>query len=74
MWTSRLSVVPFSIVILAHICRNVKIFFITTPLQSIKDNYEKVILTLDHMTPGDYEGIKVVHLLDWLLEKYCTAI
>ena len=39
------------------------------PLQSIKDNYEKTILTMDHMTPGDYEGIKVVHLLDWLLEK-----
>ena len=39
------------------------------PLQSIKDNDEKTILTMDHMTPGDYEGIKVVHLLDWLLEK-----
>ena len=39
------------------------------PLQSIKDNYEKIILTMDHMTPGDYEGIKVVPLLDWLLEK-----
>lgn len=39
------------------------------PLQSIKDNYEKMILTMDHMTPGDYEGIKVVYLLDWLLEK-----
>lgn len=40
------------------------------PLQSIKDNYEKMILTMDHMTPGDYEGIKVVHLLRWLLEKH----
>ena len=39
------------------------------PLQSIKDNYEKIILTMDHMTLGDYEGIKVIHLLDWLLEK-----
>lgn len=39
------------------------------PLQTIKDNYEKTILTMDHMTTGDYEGIKVVHLLDWLLEK-----
>ena len=39
------------------------------PLQSIKDNYEKMILTMDHMTPGDYEGIKVVHLPRWLLEK-----
>lgn len=39
------------------------------PLQSIKDNYEKVILTLDRMTPGNYEGIKVIHLLDWLVEN-----
>lgn len=39
------------------------------PLQSINDNYEKVILTLDYMTPGDYEGIKVIHLLDWLTGK-----
>lgn len=39
------------------------------PLQSINDNYEKVILTLDYMTPGDYEGIKVIHLLDWLTDK-----
>nr|DAK77191.1 MAG TPA: putative ATPase [Caudoviricetes sp.] len=39
------------------------------PLQSIKDNYEKTILTMDRMTSGDYEGIKVVHLLDWLLDK-----
>lgn len=38
------------------------------PLQSIKDNYEKVVLTLDRMTVGDYEGIKVVHLVDWLTE------
>lgn len=37
------------------------------PLQSIKDNYEKVILTLDRLTPGNYEGIKVIYLLDWLL-------
>lgn len=36
------------------------------PLRSIRDNYEKTILTLDHMTPGNYEGIQVVHLIDWL--------
>lgn len=36
------------------------------PLQAIRDNYEKVILTLDHLTPGNYEGIKVIHVLDWL--------
>lgn len=40
-----------------------------SPLRSIKDNYEKVILTLDRMAPGNYEGIKVIHLLDWLVEN-----
>ena len=37
------------------------------PLTSIKDNYEKLVLTLDKLTPGNYNGIKVVYLLDWLL-------
>lgn len=39
------------------------------PLQNIKDNYEKFVLTLDHMTVGNYDGIKVINLVDWLLEK-----
>ena len=38
------------------------------PLASIKDNYEKIVLTLDKLTPGNYNGIKVINLLDWLLE------
>lgn len=38
------------------------------PLQRIKDNYEKIILTLDRFTLGNYAGIKVLHLIDWLLE------
>lgn len=36
------------------------------PLRSIQDNYEKTVLTMDHNTPGNYDGIRVVHLLDWL--------
>ena len=39
------------------------------PLQLIRDNYGKVILTLDYVTVGDYNGIKVVNLLDWLVKK-----
>ncbi|MDE7253094.1 MAG: ATP-binding protein [Acetatifactor sp.] len=39
------------------------------PLKQIKDNYEKMILTLDRFTLGNYEGIKVVNVVDWLLEK-----
>lgn len=39
------------------------------PLREIKDNYEKIVLTLDRYTPGNYDGIKVVHVIDWLLDN-----
>ena len=35
----------------------------------VKDNYEKIVLTLDRFTIGNYEGIKVINVLDWLLGK-----
>lgn len=38
------------------------------PLQEIRDNYEKIILTLDRFTLENYEGIKVIHVIDGLLE------
>jgi hypothetical protein len=38
------------------------------PLRNIRDNYEKIVLTLDHMTLGNYDGIQVIHLLNWLTE------
>lgn len=37
------------------------------PLESIRDNYEKTILTLDRFTAGNYNGIKVINVIDWLL-------
>ena len=37
-------------------------------LESISDNYEKVILTMDRTINRDYNGIKVVNLIDWLLK------
>lgn len=37
------------------------------PLEHIKDNYEKTVLTLDLLTSGNYNGIRVVQLTDWLL-------
>ena len=40
------------------------------PLKNIRDNYEKVILTLDEYTPGNYDGIKVVNVLDWLINVH----
>lgn len=39
------------------------------PLQGIQDNYEKIVLTLDHFSVGNYDGIKVINVIDWLLEK-----
>lgn len=38
------------------------------PLKNIKDNYQKVILTLDNLTVGNYEGIEVINAIDWLLD------
>lgn len=38
------------------------------PLREIRDNYEKTVLTLDRFSVGNYEGIKVVNIVDWLLE------
>ena len=38
------------------------------PLRNIGDNYEKIVLTADRLTVGNYNGIQVKYLLDWLLE------
>lgn len=37
------------------------------PLRGIQDNYEKIVLTLDRFSIGNYDGIKVVNVMDWLL-------
>lgn len=37
-------------------------------LESIDDNYEKIILTMDKTINNDYNGIKVINIIDWLLE------
>ena len=37
-------------------------------LESIQDNYEKIILTMDKTINQDYNGIKVVRIIDWLLQ------
>ena len=39
-------------------------------LQAIRDSFEKIILTMDYIHTGTTEdGIKVIHLIDWLLEN-----
>ena len=41
------------------------------PLQSIKDSYPKYLLTLDDFDKeANYDGIKKLSMIDWLLEKY----
>ena len=37
------------------------------PLQSINDHYPKIVLTLDDDPEADYNGIRRVNALDWLL-------
>ena len=39
------------------------------PLKNIGDNYSKTVITLDRFTLGNYEGIKVVNAVDWLLNQ-----
>ena len=37
-------------------------------LKNIKDNYPKYLITLDEVPPNaDYEGIKIINTLEWLL-------
>lgn len=39
-----------------------------TSLQAIRDSFEKIVLTMDYLHTGTTEdGIKVIHLIDWLL-------
>ncbi len=38
-----------------------------TPLQKIPDHYQKVILTLDEDPEADYDGIRRINALDWLV-------
>lgn len=37
------------------------------PLQKIADHYPKLLLTLDEDPEGDYEGIRRINVLDWLM-------
>lgn len=37
------------------------------PLRMITDNYEKIVLSMDRNYISSYDGIKVLNLIDWLL-------
>ena len=38
------------------------------PLRNIRDHYEKIVLTAERLTVGNYDGIQVKYLVDWLLD------
>lgn len=38
-----------------------------SPLQKINDNYEKIVLSLEPGMDTSYDGIKSLHLIEWLL-------
>ncbi|MDD4007917.1 MAG: ATP-binding protein, partial [Sphaerochaetaceae bacterium] len=39
------------------------------PLQAISDSYPKLILTLDDDPDADYEGIRRINALDWIMQE-----
>lgn len=39
------------------------------PLKSVKDYYQRYLITMDMVPPTSYDGIKQVYALDWLLEQ-----
>ena len=39
------------------------------PLKKINDNYPKYILTMDEDLDADFDGIKKINVIDWLLEE-----
>lgn len=38
-------------------------------LESIDDNYEKIVLTMDKSINNDFNGIKIINIIDWLLKS-----
>lgn len=38
------------------------------PLKKIRDNYEKIVLSLDVGIDNSYDGIKSINLIEWLIE------
>ena len=37
------------------------------PLKAIRDNYEKIVLTMDRSFNNSFDGIKIINVVDWLL-------
>lgn len=39
------------------------------PLRIIKDNFEKIVLSMDKSYITSYDGIKILNIIDWLISK-----
>ena len=39
------------------------------PLEKIKDNHEKIVLSLDTGIDYSYDGIKSQNIINWLIKK-----
>jgi len=39
------------------------------PLRMIRDNYPKLLLSMDRLLPGDFSGVRHQHIIDFLLEE-----
>ena len=39
------------------------------PLKAIKDNYEKIVLSMDRSPINDFDGILNVNIIDFLLSE-----
>ena len=44
------------------------------PLNSVRDNYPKTVLTMDRIGLGSDKGIEVRNLVDWLLEERVAVL
>jgi predicted AAA+ superfamily ATPase len=38
-------------------------------LLNIKDNFPKIVVTMDELAGTDYQGIRHIHILDFLQQK-----
>jgi len=39
-------------------------------LVNLPDNYQKTVLTANRMDVGEVDGVKVVHVVDWLVGEW----
>ncbi|WP_400245426.1 ATP-binding protein [Methanomethylophilus alvi] len=38
-------------------------------LEAIRDNFPKIVLTMDRFNLGNFGGIRVVNVIDWMLGR-----